>query len=355
MNKLYNKKYFIMALIFIISIYNEYFNNYYHHHLFPKISVFLPIYNMQKYIKNAINSLQKQTYKNIEIIAVNDFSTDKTYDILKELSLKDKRIKIINNTKNYGLLYSRAMGIIHSSGEYLMNLDPDDVLDDSNNLEYLYKKITKYKADIISFGLLLKSNMKIKNLCNTFYTKIEQPKLFEEVYDELVIKDYFIVNKLMKREIFLKAYNLFEKYIYSNKWNYHEDNIWSFLVHKVASSKICVRKIIYVYNDNLNKASLMSNRGTLLEYKNIIYRFEMKKIILNNKNHYEYISRECNFLIYSINISDTFKINIKSNIDLQKRTVYNLKNCILKYNISEDNKKFVIDLINDLNYSYQRS
>ena len=99
----------------------------------------------------------------------------------------------------------------------------------------------------------------------------------------------------------------------------------------------------------------MSNRGTLLEYKNIIYRFEMKKIILNNKNHYEYISRECNFLIYSINISDTFKINIKSNIDLQKRTVYNLKNCILKYNISEDNKKFVIDLINDLNYSYQRS
>ena len=308
---------------------------------------------MQNYIKNAINSIQKQTYKNIEIIAVNDFSTDKTYDILKELSLKDKRIKIINNTKNYGLLYSRAMGIIHSSGEYLMNLDPDDELDDSNNLEYLYKKITKYKADIISFSVISKSNMKIINLCNTFYTKIEQPKLFEEVYDKT---DYFIVNKLMKREIFLKAYNLFKKYIYSIKWNYHEDNIWSLLVHKVASSKICVRKLIYVYNDNLNKASLMSNRGTLLEHKNIIYRFEMKKIILNNKNHYylsyniyEYISRECNFLINSINISDTFKINIKSNIDLQTRTVYNLKNCILKYNISEDNKQFVIDLINNLN------
>ena len=352
MNKIYNKKYIIIALIFI---YNKYFNNYNHYHLYPKISVFLPIYNMQNYIKNAINSIQKQTYKNIEIIAVNDFSTDKTYDILKELSLKDKRIKIINNTKNYGLLYSRAMGIIHSSGEYLMNLDPDDVLDDSNNLEYLYKKITKYKADIISFSVISKSNMKIINLCNTFYTKIEQPKLFEEVYDKTDIKDYFIVNKLMKREIFLKAYNLFKKYIYSNKWNYHEDNIWSLLVHKVASSKICVRKLIYVYNDNLNKASLMKSRGTLLEHKNLLYRFEMKKISLNNKNHYKYISSECNFLINTINISDTFKINIKSNIDLQKRTVYNLKNCILKYNISEDNKKFVIDLINDLNYSYQRS
>lgn len=307
------------------------------------------------YIKNAINSIQKQTLKNIEIIAVNDFSTDKTYDILKELSLKDKRIKIINNTKNYGLLYSRAMGIIHSSGEYLMNLDPDDVFNDSDNLEYLYKKITRYNTDIISFSLIYKSNMRIRNLCNTFYTKIEQPKLFEEIYGKTDIKDFLIVNKLIKREIFLKAFNLFKKYIYSNKWNYHEDNIWSLLVHKVASSKICVKKLIYVYNNNLNKASLMKNRRTLLEYKNLIYKFEMKKLVLNNKNHYKYISRECNSLIYTINISDAFKMNIKSNIDLQKRTIYNLKNCILKFNISNNNKKFVIDLINDLNYSYQRS
>ena len=203
------------------------------------------------YIKNAINSIQKQTLKNIEIIAVNDFSTDKTYDILKELSLKDKRIKIINNTKNYGLLYSRAMGIIHSSGEYLMNLDPDDVFNDSDNLEYLYKKITRYNTDIISFSLIYKSNMRIRNLCNTFYTKIEQPKLFEEIYGKTDIKDFLIVNKLIKREIFLKAFNLFKKYIYSNKWNYHEDNIWSLLVHKVASSKICVKKLIYVYNNKI--------------------------------------------------------------------------------------------------------
>ena len=312
---------------------------------------------MQKYIKNAINSIQNQTLKNIEIIAVNDFSTDKTYDILKELSLKDKRIRIINNTKNYGLLYSRAMGIIHSSGEYLMNLDPDDEFNESDNLEYLYKKITSSKSDIISFSYILKSSLKIRNLCNTFDTKIEQPKLFEEVYkyDSKSNIDYVIVNKLIKREIFLKAYNLFKKYIYYNKWNYHEDNIWSLLVHKVANSKICVKKIIYVYNNNLNKASLMKNRKTLLEYKNLIYRFEMKKIVLNKKIYYKYISRECNSLIYNINISDTFKINIKSNIDLQKRTIYNLKSCILKYNISKYNKKFVIDLINDLNYSYQRS
>ena len=197
MIKINNKKYIIIALLFIC---NKYFNNYYHYHFIPKISVFLPIYNMQKYIKNAINSIQKQTLKNIEIIAVNDFSTDKTYDILKELSLKDKRIKIINNTKNYGLLYSRAMGIIHSSGEYLMNLDPDDVFNDSDNLEYLYKKITRYNTDIISFSLIYKSNMRIRNLCNTFYTKIEQPKLFEEIYGKTDIKDFLIVNKFIKSE-----------------------------------------------------------------------------------------------------------------------------------------------------------
>ena len=106
----------------------------------PKLSIFLPIFNMQDYLEETLNLLLKQTLKNIEIIAVNDFSNDRTYEILKEFALKDKRIKIINNTKNKGLLYSRAMGIIHSSGEYLINLDPDDHYNDFDDLRYLYRK-----------------------------------------------------------------------------------------------------------------------------------------------------------------------------------------------------------------------
>ena len=64
----------------------------------------------------------------------------------------DNRIKIINNDKNYGLLFSRAMGILKSSGEYLMNLDADDELKGYNSLKYLYYKAIRYNIDIITFS-----------------------------------------------------------------------------------------------------------------------------------------------------------------------------------------------------------
>ena len=73
---------------------------------------------------------------------------------------KDSRIKIVNNHKNRGLLFSRAMGILYSKGEYLMNLDPDDALENSESLRYLYRKIKNSKPDVIKFGMLFKNNLK---------------------------------------------------------------------------------------------------------------------------------------------------------------------------------------------------
>jgi glycosyltransferase involved in cell wall biosynthesis len=127
----------------------------------PKISIFLPIYNKAKYLKRSIHSIQIQTLKEIEIITVNDCSNDNSLKILKKMAEKDSRIKIVNNNKNRGLLYSRAMGILYSKGEYLMNLDPDDKLEGPDNLEYLYKKAYQSKADIVSFGFLVEINFQL--------------------------------------------------------------------------------------------------------------------------------------------------------------------------------------------------
>lgn len=102
---------------------------------------------------NCIKSLQNQTLKDIEIVAVNDCSNDKSLEILTNLSIKDRRIKIVNNDKNHGLLYSRAMGILNSSGEYLMNLDPDDKINGDDTLEFLYNKARFYNVDIIAFNI----------------------------------------------------------------------------------------------------------------------------------------------------------------------------------------------------------
>ena len=88
------------------------------------------------------------------MIAVNDGSTDKSLEILKKMKEKDSRLKIINNNKNKGSLFSRAMGILNSKGEYLLSLDPDDKYQGPNNLKYLYNKAKFFNVDIVSFFIL---------------------------------------------------------------------------------------------------------------------------------------------------------------------------------------------------------
>ena len=338
-----NLKKIILLIIILINIEN--FNK---NGQKPKISIFLPIFNMENYIEKTLLLLQNQTLKNIEIIAVNDYSTDKTYEILRKFTLKDKRIKIINNTKNHGVLYSRAMGIIHSKGKYIINLDPDDQYNNYDDLEYLYKKAVKSKVDIVSFSYLFKSTMKIKNICDEFDKKIKQPKLFESIYKySNHSKDTIIWNKLIKREIFLKAFKLLEDFIYNGKWNYHEDNIWSFLVHKVAKSKICTKKLIYIYNNNNNNSnSIMRTRGGLIEFINIIYLFELKRKVLQENIYFQYLNDECDSLINFIKRSKLFRFYIKNNNYLKNKTIYNSQICSKYYNISKSNKIFISNLSN---------
>ena len=113
---------FLILLLFYFILEKKIFDNQFVYDIIspPKISVFLPIYNKSKYLKRSINSIQKQTLKEIEIIAVNDGSTDNSLDILKEMGKKDSRIKIINSNKNHGSLFCRGLGILNSEGKYLM-------------------------------------------------------------------------------------------------------------------------------------------------------------------------------------------------------------------------------------------
>ena len=175
---------------------------------------------MEKFIKASIKSIQYQTFKDLEIIAVNDFSNDKSLEILKELSSKDKRIKIINNNRNHGLLYSRTIGIINSKGEYLMNLDPDDSLKGKYSLEIIYNKAKSQNVDILSFGIYFQGINKKVFKCSNFNKIIFQPKIFDSTfYSNGNIKDFLIWNKLIKRELFIKVYGLFMSQVYKKYWN----------------------------------------------------------------------------------------------------------------------------------------
>lgn len=93
----------------------------------PKISVIMSVYNGQKYLKEAIESILNQTFKDFEFLIINDGSTDKTPEILEKYKRQDRRIKIINNAKNIGLTKSLNKGINIARGEYIARMDADDI------------------------------------------------------------------------------------------------------------------------------------------------------------------------------------------------------------------------------------
>ena len=112
-----------------------------------KVSVIVPIYNVEKYIKQCIDSICNQTLKDIEIIAINDGSLDKSIDILK--SINDDRIKIINQ-ENKGLSGARNTGLRMASGEYVAFVDSDDFLGEKFALEDMYNLAINDNSDIVA-------------------------------------------------------------------------------------------------------------------------------------------------------------------------------------------------------------
>lgn len=111
-----------------------------------KVSVILPVYNAEKYISAALESLITQTLTEIEIICVNDGSKDNSKQILQEFEKKDARIKIIDK-ENQGVWKARMDGIKKAEGEYITFIDSDDYVKE-NFLESLYKNITENNSDI---------------------------------------------------------------------------------------------------------------------------------------------------------------------------------------------------------------
>ena len=138
------------------------------------ISVIVPIYNSEKYLDNTIKSIINQTYKNLEIILVDDGSTDKSYEICKKYQKKDNRIKLFHQ-KNKGVSFARNIGIENSNGEFLTFLDSDDLIDKKmyeklfnafdNNLDYVF---CDYKTK--------------KNILNN-YNKILQITIYDIIYN----------------------------------------------------------------------------------------------------------------------------------------------------------------------------
>ena len=139
-----------------------------------KVSVIVPVYNVENYLGKCLDSIINQTFSDIEIICVNDGSTDNSLNILNEYSQKDDRIKIISQ-ENKGLSAARNAGYNASSSDYIYYIDSDDWIE-NNTIESVYKKATENDSDVVIFGTnniysdnnVLKNNRRIVNLIKKY-------------------------------------------------------------------------------------------------------------------------------------------------------------------------------------------
>lgn len=145
----------------------------------PKISIIVPVYNAEKYIDRCIESIINQSFDSIEIIAINDGSTDESLNILKKYEKNDRRIKVIAQT-NSGVSSCRNKGIEQAKGEYIAFVDSDDWID-INMIEIMYKKAISNNSDIIMCSYMREFKDKSKE------KKINLPQ--EVIYENENIKN----------------------------------------------------------------------------------------------------------------------------------------------------------------------
>ena len=116
----------------------------------PKVSVIIPVYNTEKYLKKCLDSIVAQTLQDIEILCIDDGSTDSSLEILWEYARKDARFKIYQNLENKGLSYTRNVGMDHACGEYIQFVDSDDWIE-PDTMERLYTTANDNQLDLLKY------------------------------------------------------------------------------------------------------------------------------------------------------------------------------------------------------------
>lgn len=272
-----------------------------------KVSVIIPVYNSEKYINQCIDSVLDQTYNNIELILINDGSTDNSLEILKKYKSKFSQIKIINQN-NSGVSYSRNIGLKTATGDYIMFIDSDDIII-KNYIEQMMEYLQKNNLDIIKSSYK-KFKKDISNCINVSFFK----------------ENYKIINKNEINKLFIETTNfnsscmqiINKKIIDNNKIEFEnnigfaEDFLFTYKVFEVANKIGYINNNGYVCRENIKSISRTGQINK--QIKNCLDTIKSYKILYNDKN-YEDVSNKIllhiTYLIRSISVKNisynTFK------------------------------------------------
>ena len=284
------------------------------------VSIIIPIYNVEKYLEKCIKSIINQTYRNLEIILINDGSTDESAKICEAYKEQDNRIIFINK-KNGGAASAKNEGLKVAKGDYITFVDSDDFVE-LDMIEYMVNTIKKYNSDIVqcSFTNLYKNTEKFKQ------DKIIEQKIGSKDFLELFITKWdssLFWNKLFKREV---IENVFFK-----EGRCIDDEFFTYKC--VINSKSIVTSNKIVYNYRMRKSGVMkserSQKQILKDRVDYLYeRYELVRKIYKDldKSFLEHL------LTYYLIISKDYYVNEKL-LDYMKNNLKSIKVKIITSNI----------------------
>lgn len=199
----------------------------------PRISVIVPVYNAEKYLKKCLDSICNQTLKDIEIICVDDGSKDNSFGILQEYTCNDSRIKVLGDGKNHGVSLARNAGIKKAHGQYIAFVDSDDWIE-TNYLEKMYSAVCDSGADIITNISILRDYESGKISLHPISSKYTLEKVTQGMFvppeDNMYSVEPVIWARLYKTN-FLRDNEIF----FLRELNGPEDIAFSYLTSVLAS------------------------------------------------------------------------------------------------------------------------
>ena len=218
----------------------------------PLISIILPAYNKKNQIIKTIRSIQHQTFKNIEIIIVDDLSTENSTDVYNHLLENDNRIRVLYHLKHMGIFKTRIDGFLYSRGPYILHFNPGDLFADNFVLEDVYNLIIKYNLDSVRFAFTqYKDKINNEYTTKTYFYPNEDLKIKYEKAEGNKNKKSFeyetIFNRLIRANVISKSLDLVDSFIINAYKNIKSDIWWNVLIDNMGNGKVAINRVGYLY------------------------------------------------------------------------------------------------------------
>ena len=286
------------------------------------ISIIVPIYNVEDYLRECLDSIQKQTYQNFECLLINDGSPDNSADICREYVEKDSRFKYFEK-ENGGVSSARNLGIERSKGQYITFIDSDDWVD-SDYLELLYMKINEYNADL---AVLTYKQYSMNDGC--FYLHVWEQDYYEKYYtgNELLnslpnLENYDSTFNVSWGKLFKR--NFLETATFNEQRIMGEDLEFNFKIFLQIKSCIYLNKALYNFRQHhlSTRARKISDKYLMDDVEIRLGRlpFLIGKTVDTNL----YLAKTKEFLKYHIDNEVEFGIDNTNAIQLYKEIFQNL-------------------------------